>query len=192
MPLAVSGIFLILVGAASLYYGYENQSPLVSGLAWVCLLVGAVVAMVGYGKARRRDINADELAPEWADRRHVEIRALVQSMGVMALADKKIRDEEVATIASIHEQILGITITHEEVYEILDEFVPGFDITRSLTEKRGLISPSVKRSIIQCCHLVSISDLEIAEPEVGKLTEIGLALGFDEEEIRNIAAEVSV
>lgn len=192
MVMTVLGLLLVSASALALYFGYSSQDILLSGLAWAGLLIGAVLSMVGFARSRTPRIYASDLAPEEADRRHVEIRALVQSMGVMALADKKIRNEEVATIASIHEQILGLAITHEEVYEILDEFVPGFNITRSLTEKRGLISPAMKRKIVQCCHLVSVSDLEIAEPEAGKLMEVGLALGYDEDEIRDIIAEVSV
>ena len=111
-------------------------------------------------------------------RGQTEIRALIQSMGVVAVADGKIRHREVAAIAEIHEQVLGLEISEDEVREILTEFDDRFDISDRLVRDRGQISPAMKKMIIECCQRVMVSDLEVPPSEISKVHEIGAALGY--------------
>jgi len=84
--------------------------------------------------------------------------------------------------------MLGIRINSREVREILSEFDETFDIKARLKADRAKISPLMKRKIVQACHLVMTSDLEIRDSEVSKIHEIGEALGFSTTEIEQIVA----
>ena len=101
-------------------------------------------------------------------------------------------NELLDSIARIHEQMLGIRISHEEIREILSEFGPDFDITQRLVESRAKISPTMKRLIVQSCHLVMVSDMEVSGREENRIHEIGLALGFDQSEINDLIASAGV
>lgn len=186
MIIIVIGIALILAGAVGIFIGYSGEDWLVAGLAWGALIVGALTTLFGFGKRA-----SDRVATphrEVTEHGHAEIRALIQSMGVVAMADEIVRDQELDTIASIHEEMLGIKISRSEIREILSEFGPDFDITSRLVEKRSKISPAMKRTIVQSCQLVMVSDLEVVKKEQGRLREIGLALGFDQTEIEDLIA----
>ena len=91
----------------------------------------------------------------------LEIYAIIQAMGVVAVADNRVRQEEVDTIASIYEEMLGMKIRDEEVMEILSEFDENFNIEERLEKNRAFISPAMKKAIIQSCQKVMVSDLEI-------------------------------
>ena len=84
--------------------------------------------------------------------------------------------------------MLGIKIDEAEIREILSEFGPDFDIAKRLDRDRGLISPTMKRLIVQSCHLVMVSDLEIDNSETAQINEIGMALGFSQGDIDDILA----
>ncbi|MGI9350030.1 MAG: hypothetical protein ACR2O3_00590 [Rhizobiaceae bacterium] len=186
MGIILFGIALILAGAAGIYSGYSGDDAVIAGSGWGAMIIGTLITLFGFGK--RTSDRVENPDPESADHAHAEIRALVQSMGVIAVADKKIRDQEIETIARIHEQMLGIGITDDEIREILSEFTEDFDITKRLARDRGRISPMMKRLIVQSCHLVMISDLEIVRAEENRIHEIGLALGFDPSEIEDLIA----
>ena len=122
----------------------------------------------------------------------IEIHSIIQAMGVVAVADKRIRQEEVDMIAQIYEEMLGLKIHDKEVREILSEFDDHFDIEERLTRNRSLISPAMKRMIVQSCQKVMVSDLEIVTSEENRVTEIGRALGFSDTEIQTLVATVEV
>ncbi len=186
MTIIAIGLALIIGGAFGIFTGYSDENWLSAGLGWAGLIIGALTTLFGFGKRA-----SDEVATphrEVTEHGHAEIRALIQSMGVVAMADEVIREQELDTISRIHEEMLGIKITRSEVEEILAEFGPDFDIASRLVENRSKISPAMKRTIVQSCHLVMVSDLEVVKPEQGRLREIGLALGFDQTEIEDLVA----
>lgn len=186
MAAIVIGLALIAGGAVGIFFGYSGNDWSMAGLGWLALIIGALATLFGFGKRASDRVSTPH--KEVTEHAHAEVRALIQSMGVVAVADEKIREQELATIANIHEQMLGIRISEDEVREILSEFGPDFDITARLVKNRSKISPAMKRTIVQSCQLVMISDLEVVKPEQGKLREIGLALGFDQTEIEDLIA----
>jgi hypothetical protein len=50
----------------------------------------------------------------------------------------------------------------------------------------------MKRTIVKCCHLVMVSDLEIVAQEESKISEIGLALGFEQSEVDDMVASAGI
>lgn len=189
------GFIFISLGAYNLYSGYELNSPYIAGFGFAAIIVGAMMAMYGVSQSRKKTktmthknpINSykndpAEREPDGA----IEIHSIIQSMGVVAVADKRIRDEEVETIASIYEEMLGMKIRNEEIREILQDFDDHFDIEQRLERNRSFISPTMKRTIIQSCQKVMVSDLEIVRSEENRIMEIGRALGFSDPEIRSI------
>lgn len=192
------GIIFISFGAYILYSGYEIENPTISGFGFAAIIIGAMFAMFGVSQRKKAKAMPDETAslmsledetPQNVEEdSSIEIHAIIQSMGVVAVADKRIRQEEVETIASIYEEMLGMKIQNEEVRSILDEFDDHFDIEEHLTRNRSLISPSMKRTIIQSCRKVMVSDLETVRSELDRILEIGRALGFSDAEIEDIIA----
>lgn len=192
--LFLSFLFIIL-GAYNLYSGYELENPYVAGFGFAAIIIGAMMAMYAITQRRKKSNNmskknsinsynneAVEREPDGA----IEIHAIIQSMGVVAVADKRVRQEEVETIASIYEEMLGMKIRDEEVREILSEFDDHFDIEKRLENNRSYISPTMKRTIIQSCQKVMVSDLEIVRSEENRIMEIGRALGFSDAEINSL------
>lgn len=190
MVIIVAGIAIIAGAAYGIFMGYTNGDWTTSGIGWIALVFGTLVTLYGFGK--RASEQLDENQNETAQHAQAEIRALVQALGVVAVADSKLRDQEIDSIARIHEQMLGIRISHEEIREILSEFGPDFDITQRLVESRAKISPTMKRLIVQSCHLVMVSDMEVSGREENRIHEIGLALGFDQSEINDLIASAGV
>ncbi|MEO0327524.1 MAG: hypothetical protein AAF217_02885 [Pseudomonadota bacterium] len=184
------GILLIAAGAFGIYSGYSGDEPFLAAMGWGSLIIGALAILYGLGKRVSDNIDTEQREIEDYDK--TELRALIQCMGVVATADTKIRDQEVKTISNIHAQMLGITIPDNEILEILSDFGPDFNITKRLTKDRSKISPTMKRLIVQSCHLVMVSDLEIAQTEENRVQEIGLALGFDPNEVEDLIASAGV
>ena len=180
------GAVLIAGGAYGIFSGYADEEAVRAGIGWGAIIIGALTTLFGFGK--RVSERTEETDDEVSDHAHAEIRAMVQAMGVVAVADNKVRDTEVEAIARVHEQMLGIKISHNEVREILSEFGPSFDITKRLMRDRSKISPAMKRLILQSCHLVMVSDMEVVKPEENRVQEIGIALGFDPDEIEDLIA----
>ena len=190
----LSFLFIIL-GAYNLHSGYELENPYVAGFGFAAIIIGAMMAMYAITQRRKKSNNmsnknsinsynneAVEREPDGA----IEIHAIIQSMGVVAVADKRVRQEEVETIASIYEEMLGMKIRDEEVREILSEFDDHFDIEKRLESNRSYISPTMKRTIIQSCQKVMVSDLEIVRSEENRIMEIGRALGFSDAEVNEL------
>ena len=186
MMIIAIGLALIVVAGAGIYAGYSAQDYVIAGIAWGMLIIGTLVTLFGFGK--RTSDRMESPDRETSDHGHAEIRALIQSMGVVAVADHKVRDQEIETIGRIHEQMLGINISNDEIREILHEFEDDFDITKRLTRDRSQISPVMKRLIVQSCHLVMVSDMEVVVTEENKVHEIGKALGFEMSEIDDLIA----
>jgi len=195
------GLLMIVLGAYNLYGGYELESPGYSAFGFGFIIIGAIMTLFGISmrkgnstekpledivSVKRASHMPDENRPN--DNGEVEIRALVQAMGVVAVADKRVRPEEIETIAHIYEEMLGLKISHQEIREILSEFDDHFDFEEILERNRSRISPTMKRSIIECCRKVMVSDLEIVRSEENRIMEIGRALGFTDPQIENIIA----
>lgn len=186
------GFLFISLGAYNLYSGYELENPYVAGFGFAAIIIGAMMALYGISQSRKKtkemkNINSFKNEPvEREQDGAIEIHAIIQSMGVVAVADKRIRNEEVETIASIYQEMLGMKIRDEEVREILSEFDDHFDIEQRLERNRSYISPTMKRTIIESCQKVMVSDLEIVRSEENRIMEIGRALGFSDAEINSI------
>lgn len=190
MATIITGLLLILGGAYGIYSGYSTGNWGMAGVGWGAIILGALSTLFGFGKRASETVASPH--KEVTEHAHAEVRALVQAMGVVAVADDKIRDIEIETIVNVHDQMLGVRISHEEVKEILSEFGPDFDIFSRLTANRAKISPAMKRTIIQCCQLVMVSDSEVVIPEQNKIQQIGLALGFDQTEIEDLVASAGL
>lgn len=194
------GFLFICSGAYNLYGGYELERPLIAAYGFGAIIIGALLSMYGFSQRGNKKAGTEKAetmssnnsyqndnAPKEADGA-LEIYAIIQAMGVVAVADKRVRQEEVDTIAGIYEEMLGMKIRDVEVREILSEFDDHFDIEERLERNRPYISPAMKRSIIQSCQKVMVSDLEIVRSEENRIMEIGRALGFQDPEIETLIA----
>lgn len=184
------GIALICFGAYGIFQGYAAGEISTSAIGFAGIIGGALLTLFGFGK--RVNDRVQQPGRELSDRSHAEVKALIQSMGVVAVADQLVREREVQAISNVYERMLGIRISEEEIREILSEFGPDFDIAKRLNENRSMISPEMKRMIIQSCHLVMVSDLEVVKPEENRIFEIGMALGFDAVEIDDLIASAEI
>ena len=184
------GIVAIIAGVITLFYGYDNQDTGLAAIGWILIIVGALLTLFGIQQYVSAFMNPPR-DPEMVHGQS-EVRLLIQCMGVMAKADGSIDVREIEIIEEIHARMLGVKINSEEVREILSEFDTGFDIREKLRESRGEISPIMKRKIVQASHLVMASDLKIRQSEVSKITEIGEAVGFSEEEVKQIIAVAEI
>jgi uncharacterized tellurite resistance protein B-like protein len=190
MAAIMIGVLLIGAGAIGIYSGYSGSDWAIASAGWAGVIIGALATLFGFGKRASETVASPHR--EVTEHANIEMRALVQSMGVVAVADAKIRDLEIETIINVYDQMLGVRISPEDVRKILGEFGPGFDITKMLTQNRSKISPTMKRTIVQCCHLVMISDKEVVKTEQHRVKEIGLALGFDQSEIEDMISSAGL
>ena len=176
---------LIVVGMATIYL-LPEVSPWLTNLAKIATLVGMVIFLV----RTHRKVRAFLYPPQTAETKQgeIEMRLLIQTMGLIARADGKIEDSEIDTICEIHARMFGINLKKEEVEEILSELGSPIEILGSLTQNKSKISPLMKQKIIQACHLVIISDLDIDDKESAQIGAIGLALGFSNVEIKEMVA----
>ena len=195
------GILFIVFGAYNLYGGYEFKNSVYASFGFGSILIGALLLLFGISLRKRKlggqqkedstmgssnSYTGDASVKE--EDGAVEIYAIIQAMGVVAVADKRVRKEEVDTISSIYEEMLGMKIHDEEVMEILSEFDEDFNIVERLEKNRSYISPTMKKAIIQSCQKVMVSDLEIVRSEENRIMEIGRALGFKDPEIKSLIA----
>jgi uncharacterized tellurite resistance protein B-like protein len=188
--LAAIGAALILAGAVGLYFGYRSEGWALAAAAWAAILAGAVALMNGASR-----FMGAFMAPQKSEESahgEAEIRLLIQSMGAVAAADGKIADAEIATIAQIHERMLGLSIEHKAVSRILGDISPKFDIKTKLAAEREKLSPIMRQLIVKSCCLVMMSDQKRERAEMGKLYEIGMALGFARAEVADIIAMAGV
>ena len=184
--LVAIGIVLIGAGAVLLFIGYTSTDAAWAAVAWAAI-IGGVIALLA-GISRKVASFMDQRPNDNADYAHAEIRTLIQSMGEMAAADGVIHPREVETIADIHQRMLGITISHDEVSEILTEFHHDDNVHEKLQADRKMVNPAMKRMIIQSCYLVMISDGDEANTELTRLHEIGDALGIAKNEVEHLVS----
>lgn len=191
----ILGLLSIGLGTYNLYGGYELEKPLIAGFGFGFIIIGAIATLFGISRRRKKPKEAYEVNTDTFVRGikmdeeqdgAIEIHAIIQAMGVVAVADKVVRQEEIDTISSIYEEMLGMKIRDAEVREILSEFDEYFDIEERLTRNRSFISPAMKRMIVQSCQRVMVSDLEIVTSEENRVMEIGIALGFSEAEVNTL------
>ncbi len=178
------GLLLIVAGAILLAFGYSSGHPGWAALAWAAIIGGALTLL--WGVSRKVSNFMEQKPNNNSDYAQAEIRTLIQSMGEMAAADGKIDPREVATIADIHERMLGMTITHNEVTQILKEFDASDNIKSKLNNDRKRVNPAMKRMIIQSCYLVMIADGKIHDSELTRIHEIGDVLGISKMEITHL------
>ncbi|MCP4074078.1 MAG: TerB family tellurite resistance protein [Hyphomicrobiales bacterium] len=182
--LVTTGIILIIAGAALLFAGYSSDNAAWAAIAWAAIIGGAISLLAGVGRKVRTFM---ELKPNNnADYAHAEIRTLIKSMGEMAAADGVIDPREVATIADIHERMLGISISTKEINKILSDFDKNDNIAETLTADRKMVNPAMKRMIIQSCYLVMVADGKKAGVELDRLHDIGDALGITKNEVDHL------
>ena len=182
--LTIIGFILIIGGAALLFIGYSSGNAAWAAIAWAAIIGGTLTLLAGL--AGKVSTFMEQKPNNNSDYAHAEIRTLIKSMGEMAAADGKIDPSEVATIADIHKRMLGITISADEVNEILADFSPSDDITQTLNKDRKMVNPAMKRMIIQSCYLVMIADGDKARAELSRLHEIGDALGISKNEVEHL------
>jgi uncharacterized tellurite resistance protein B-like protein len=188
--MVLAGLLLVIGGATALYYAYSAGNASVAIPAWGALLAGAAL-LIGGGSRFMSEFMGSQHAPE-AEYGKTEVRLLVQAMGAMAAADGRIADEEIASIAAVYERMLGMRIGAGEVRSILDGFDGDFDIAARLEAGRAELSPQMRRLVVQCCHLVMMSDAEEESHESEKLAAVADALGFSRDELRDITAAAGV
>jgi uncharacterized tellurite resistance protein B-like protein len=182
--LVTIGILLIVGGAIVLFVGYSSGNAAWAAIAWAAI-IGGTLALLG-GIARKVSSFMEQKPNNNSDYAHAEIRTLIKSMGEMAVADGVIDPREVATIANVHERMLGITISTNEVAEILSEFDEKDDMAKTLEADRKMVNPAMKRMIIQSCYLVMVADGHKAGVELSRLLEIGDALGISKTEVEHL------
>lgn len=180
------GLVLLILGIIGLSIGYSSTNAIVSALSWASLLIGGFLLVFGianYRRMRPRKSNT----PSYSN---IEKRLLVQSMACVANADGKVRDIEVTAICNIHEQLLKTPIKHDEVRDLLDD-TRTEDILKKLSLHSSEISNHIKHIIIQSCHLIMISDSEIAHTEENRIHDIGAAVGLTKSKVDELIAVVS-
>ena len=188
MQIIAVGIAIIAGGAAAIYFGYKHTIWFDAAFGWAAVIIGALVTLYGFSRERRAPLPKSYQEAENFSK--YEVHALVRSLGVMTVADNKVRIEELNAISDMHRQMLGMDISHEEIQTILDEFGPQFDLVSSLEKNKEKFSDAMKRTIILSCHLVMVSDMEVAKREQNMLDDIGKALGFEQREINDMIASI--
>lgn len=186
----VIGLLLIVMGGAGLYFAYEGAAPGGAALAWAAIILGALTLLGGIGR-----FMSAFMTPQHAresDCGAMEIRLLIQAMGAMAAADGHIADQEIATIAQVHERMLGMRIEAARVREILAEFDQHFDIEGRLAAERQKLSPQMRRLILNSCYLVMMSDFNEDRKETARIHAVGRALGFSEDQVKDMIAAAGV
>jgi len=185
------GIALIIASAIGLYFAYSGENAGSAFISWAGLIIGTLITLFGFGKRASDQMEKPPGSPA-ISQGQAEIRALIQCMGMVAVADKRVRESEVKTIGNIHEQMLGLKISDDEIHEILSEFSKDFDISARLKRDLDFISPTMRRTIIQSCHLVMVSDLEVVISEENRIYEIGEALGFTKSDVEDLIASAGI
>ncbi len=188
--IVIIGLILLSGGAIGLYFASASQHAGLIVAAAAVVFCGGFALIAGVMRFMGAFMGSQH-APE-SEYGKTEVRLLVQAMGALAAADGQIADQEVETIARIYQRMLGIRISPAEVREILADFGESFDIAGRLAERRAELSPDMRRLIVQCCHLVILSDQVEERAETTKLRGVGAALGFSEDDVADLLASAGV
>lgn len=186
-----AGVLLVIAGAAGLYSGYENQAVIVAALGFAAVIAGAVVLM--YGASGMASGPASKPAERVLTRHHDEwqVRLLVQCMGAVAAADGAVSPDELAAISRISERMMGRRMASDDIAGMVAE-LKGPAVAKRLAEERDRLPAAMRQTIVKSCYLVMMSDLDEGRREIGKVREIGRALGFSAQETDDLIAMAGV
>lgn len=184
--IAVAGGVLTAIGVVALFAAHEAGAA----LAWAAIVIGLLTLIGGVVRFMTSFMTAQHASE--SDYGATEIRLLIQCMGAVAAADGQVAAEEIGTIASIHQRVLGLAINEDEVADILSDFDAGFDIAGRLEAEREKLSPQMRRCIVKSCYLVMMSDLVEDQTETGKINEIGRALGYSGQQVDDLIAMAGI
>ena len=184
-----AGVVLVAGGAIALYYGYENQASLLALGAVVAIIAGAVALMYGMSGLFYPDTPLPAPPPSVNNGAH--LRLLVQCMGTVAAADGQISEDELATISRIHQRMVGHGVPAAQIAAMVAER-KGPAVLASLRAERETLPLAMRQTIVKCCYLVMMSDLDEARTEIGRVREIGKALGFSAQQIEDLFAMAGV
>ncbi|MCB1429244.1 MAG: TerB family tellurite resistance protein [Nitratireductor sp.] len=187
--IAAVGAALVIGGAVALYLAYEGASPAFAATSWAAIIIGAMAMMMAASRGLSGFL-APQKAAESAYGQD-ELRLLVQTMAVMAAADGKIAGQEIEAIIQVHERMLGLAISADEVSAILSGIGPGFDIAGELERQRNRLSPQFRALLVKCAWLIMMSDFVEHRRETETIHAIGRALGFEESDIDDMVAAAS-
>ncbi|MEZ5870776.1 MAG: hypothetical protein R3D32_02815 [Nitratireductor sp.] len=187
--IATVGAALIIGGAVALYFAYEAGNPVLATACWAAILAGAMAMMAAISRAMSGFL-APQKSSETAYGKD-EIRLLVQTMAAMANADGKIADQEIQAIIQVHERMLGLGITRQEVASMLQGVGPGYDLASELAKRRSTLSPQFRALLVKCAWLVMMSDFVEHRRETETIHAIGSALGYDVSDIDDMIAAAS-
>lgn len=189
---ATAGALLVAGGAVALYFGYENDASLLSLGAVVAIIAGAVVLMYGLSSIFNPDL-ALPPSPPAVHHSHdpAHLRLLVQCMGAVAAADGQIAEEELATISRIYERMVGHGVPATQIAGMVAER-KGPAVMAQLRAQRASLPIAIRQTIVKCCYLVMMSDLDDSRTEIGKVREIGKALGFSAQQVEDLIALAGV
>lgn len=182
--IAVAGGVVVAIGVFALIAAHNAGSGV--ALAWLAIVIG-LLTIVGGVVGFMTSFMSSQHSPE-SDYGATEIRLLIQCMGAVAAADGEIAAQEIGTIARIYQRVLGLSIDEDEVADILSQFNAGFDIAGRLEAEREKLSPQMRQCIVKSCYLVMMSDLVEDQTESGKITEIGMALGYTSQQVDDLVA----
>jgi uncharacterized tellurite resistance protein B-like protein len=121
-----------------------------------------------------------------------DMKTLLRCMIAMALADGKLREQEVEVIVTVYQKLIGQPIDRTLVKELFeriprDEQAHLFDNAAAFET----LDMETKRLIVKACYLVKVSDREVAEAELETLASIAAALHLSEDQFVRIVREVS-
>ena len=86
--MTIAAVFLIVSGGYGLFGAWTGTDS--SLFAWIAIVLGILALLITYGKKITRVVDQPE--DSTSNHAHAEIRALIQSMGVMAVADSKVKN----------------------------------------------------------------------------------------------------
>jgi uncharacterized tellurite resistance protein B-like protein len=119
-------------------------------------------------------------------------RLLIDVMGLMALSDGKIEDEEIEAITKIYKQLSDNKVDKYQVRKVL-EFL---DKDQSISEyAKGIVSnleEDKRILLIKAAVLVAVSDGEFAKKEIDFIGELSSGLAIEEEQVLTVFREMGL
>jgi uncharacterized membrane protein YebE (DUF533 family) len=183
-------VLLVAGGAIALYYGYESQASLLALVAVAAIIAGAIALMYGVSSLFNPQTPLPA-APPQSRHNDAHLRLLVQCMGTVAAADGQISQDELETISRIHQRMVGHAVPAAQIAAMVAER-KGPAVLARLRAERETLPLAMRQTIVKCCYLVMMSDLDEARTEIGRVREIGKALGFSAQQIDDLFAMAGV